>query len=75
MGVIIGPDLRVRDGNWVAQPQNNFSNLLRRKKPQVALLCLKRSYRTLLSRPTKSVSIFCVDDETRVHLEAQIVRP
>lgn len=75
VGVIIGPDLIVRGGKWVAQPEKNFSNGLRRKKPEVALPYLKRIYRTLLSRPMKSCSVYCADVETRAHLESQIVRP
>ena len=75
VGVIVGPDLVVRGGRWVAQPEKNFSNGLRRKAPEVALPYLKRIYRTLLSRPMKSCSAYCVDEETRAYLEAHIVRP
>jgi hypothetical protein len=75
VGVIVGPDLVVRGGRWVAQPGENFSNGLRKKAPEVALPYLKRIYRTLLSRPMKSSTVYCVDEETCAYLEAHIVRP
>jgi uncharacterized protein len=75
VGVIIGPDLIVRNGDWVADPRKNFSNSLRRQIPEVALPYLKRIYRTLLSRPTESCRVFSTDEETREHLRNYIVRP
>lgn len=74
VGVIIGPDLVVRDGRWVAAPRKNYSNSLRAKPPEVALPYLKRIYRTLLSRPTQSCSVYCVDEETRLYVAAHTVR-
>jgi len=65
VGVIVGPDLVNRDGRWVAQPQRNFSNNLRRQTPAVALPYIKRIYRTLLSRCMQSCSVYCADEETR----------
>ncbi len=75
VGVIVGPDLIVRNGRWVADPRKNFSNGLRAKPPDVALPYLKRIYRTLLSRATQSCSVFCVDEETRGYIASRIVRP
>ena len=75
VGVIVGPDLVVRDGRWVAHPGKNFSNGLRKKPPEVALPNLKRIYRTLLSRPTKSCAVYCVDPETRAYFDAHVIRP
>ena len=74
VGVIIGPDLAVRDGQWVADPGNNFSNGLRRKSPEVARPYIKRIYRTLLTRPTQSCSVFCVDEETQEFLGGRSIR-
>lgn len=75
VGVIIGEDLVVRDGRWVANPRKNYSNSLRAKPPDVALPYLKRIYRTLLSRPTQSCSVYCVDKDTGDYLAGRIVRP
>jgi hypothetical protein len=74
VGVIIGPDLINRNGKWIAQPQNNFSNDLRRKTPDVALPYIKRIYRTLLSRPMQSCGVYCTDRETQAYLADQIIR-
>jgi hypothetical protein len=72
-GVILGPDLVVREGAWEALPRNNFSNKLRKEPPHVALPYLKRIYRTLLSRGMQSCSVCCVDEETRYFLESQLL--
>jgi hypothetical protein len=68
VGVILGPDLVVRDGVWIAEPRKNFSNGLRGKPPDVVLPYLKRIYRTLMSRAMRSCSVYCVDGETGDHL-------
>jgi len=73
VGVIIGPDLVYRSGEWLAQPKSNFSNSLRNQKAAVALPYLKRIYRTLLSRGMQSCTIYCVDAETRAHLESHVM--
>lgn len=73
VGVIVGPDLLIRNGEWVSRPENNFSNSLRRRPPEVALPYLKRIYRTLLSRGMQSCSVFCTDPETREHLAERVV--
>jgi hypothetical protein len=74
-GVIIGPDLVIRGGTWVADPRKNFRNGLRAKRPDIALPYLKRIYRTLLSRPMRSCRVFSTDDETREYIAGQLVRP
>jgi uncharacterized protein len=73
VGVIIGPDLVNRNGAWVAQPKHNYSNDLRRKKPEEAIRYIKRIYRTLLSRGMQSCSVYCVDDETRSFIESRLL--
>ena len=75
VGVIIGPDLVIRNGNWVADPRKNFRNSLRAKKPEIALPYLRRIHRSLLSRPIRSCRVFSTDDETRAYIAGQLVRP
>jgi hypothetical protein len=74
VGVIIGPDLVRRNGEWIAQPQYNYSNGLRRRHRDMALPYIKRIYRTLLSRAMNSCSVFCVDEETRQYFESRLIR-
>jgi len=73
VGAIFGPDLVVRNGRWLAQPKMNYSNSLRKKPPDVALPYLKRIYRTLLSRPMESCSVFCTDAETQAYLASRLL--
>jgi uncharacterized protein len=75
VGVIIGPDLVVRDGRWVADPRKNFSNGLRAKPPELAMPYLKRIYRTLLSRAMQSCTVYSVDAETRAYIASRVIRP
>lgn len=74
VGVIMGPDLVVRDGQWVAEPRRNFSNGLRAKPATVAMPYLKRIYRTLLSRPSASCRVYSTDAETRLYLRRYVQR-
>jgi hypothetical protein len=69
----MGPDLVVRRGEWMAHPERNFSNSLRRRPAEIALPYLKRIYRTLLSRGMESCGVYSTDGETREWLEAQIL--
>lgn len=72
IGVIIGPDLVIRGGQWVARPNLNYSNSIRRQSPEKSLPYLKRIYRTLLSRAMQSCSVYCSDEETRTYFESRI---
>ena len=74
VGVLMGPDLVIRDGRWVAFPRANFRNGLRAKPPEVASIFLRRIYRTLFTRPLRSLRVFSVDAETRAFLRARIER-
>jgi DUF2075 family protein len=72
VGVIIGPDLVVKRGQWVAVPSHNHSRDLRRQLPEVALPYIKRIYRTLLSRAMDSCSVYCVDEGVRDYIRSRI---
>lgn len=74
VGVIMGPDLVIRDGRWEANPRANHRNSLRAKTPDVASIFLRRIYRTLFTRAMRSVRVFSVDPETREHLRSQVDR-
>lgn len=72
VGVIMGPDLVVRDGNWIANPKYNFRNNIRGKSSDVASIYLRRIYRTLFTRPLKSIRVYSVDEETRDFLRSRL---
>lgn len=73
IGVIIGPDLIMRNGTWIAQAKQNHSNSIRRCLPAQALPYIKQIYRTLLSRGIQSCRVYCVDSETRNSIESRLI--
>ena len=86
VGVIVGPDLLVRDGRLVAVPENRsrqdrsirgYKRLLQ-VDPVATRSRLDRiirnTYRTLMTRGMKGCYVFCVDDETRDYF-ARMSRP
>ena len=77
VGVIVGPDLIVRNGKIITQPQERASTdksihgwkSLFRVKPDATMVRLdriiKNTYRTLMTRGQKGCYVYFVDDETR----------
>ena len=76
VGVIIGPDLIIRDGVVVTNPEARSKNdsttkgykKLLKEDPIAAEqkmdLIIKNTYRTLMTRATKGCYLYCTDDET-----------
>ncbi|HEY1836099.1 MAG TPA: DNA/RNA helicase domain-containing protein, partial [Rhizomicrobium sp.] len=74
VGVLMGADLVVRNGRWEANPRQNFRNSLRGKTPNIASTYLRRIYRTLFTRPLRSIRVYSVDEETRAFLRSRTER-
>lgn len=74
VGLIMGPDLVIRDGKWRVNPRANFRKSLRGKSPDVASIYIRRIYRTLFTRPLRSLRVYSVDAETRMFLRSRIRR-
>lgn len=84
VGVIIGPDLIVRDRQIVTVPTarskmdstiKGYKKLLREKPSEaneLADLIIKNTYRTLMTRGMKGCFIFSQDQETRDYFKAKI---
>lgn len=83
VGVIIGPDLFVRDGKVVTdgakrskhdQSIKGYKGLLK-KEPLAARekadLIIKNTYRTLMTRGTKGCYVYSIDPETNLYLQTQ----
>ncbi len=84
IGVIVGPDLVVRDGVVVTLPEmrsrqdkslHGYKKLLetdaegaRRKAGAI----IKNTYRTLMTRGMKGCYVYCTDDETREWFRARL---
>jgi len=76
IGVIVGPDLVVRDGEVIIQPEerSRMDQSIRgykkalRENPEAARAkaerIVKNTYRTLMSRGQKGCYLYCTDEET-----------
>lgn len=85
IGVIIGPDLIVRDGQVVTRPEKRsrqdqslkgFKKLLRVNKSAAirkADRLIKNTYRTLLTRGMKGCFVYCTDVEMGRHLKGRLL--
>ncbi len=84
VGVIIGPDLIVRDGEIVADASKRASTdqsvrglkKMLKEAPEearkLADLIVKNTYRTLMSRGMKGCYVYCVDPMLAAHLRAHL---
>jgi len=84
VGVIIGPDLIVRNGRVITQPLERASTdrslhgykAARKVEPAEANAradaIIKNTYRTLMSRGLKGCFIYCTDPETQAYFREQI---
>lgn len=84
IGVIIGPDLVVRNGRIITDGTKRASTDrslrgitqdIRNNKPKALLtadMIIKNTYRTLMSRGMKGCYIYCTDPETQVYFKNKI---
>jgi DUF2075 family protein len=85
MGVIIGPDLVVRDGQVVTDAMARAkADITVRGKGKLsktadgqALLAaiIKNTYRTMMTRAMKGCYVYCTDPETAAYLRRRITQP
>jgi len=83
VGVIIGPDLVVRNGVVITDGANRssgdssikgYKGLLKKKRAEAqakADLIIKNTYRTLMTRGTKGCYVYSTDPETNAYLQSQ----
>ncbi|MET3441583.1 DUF2075 family protein [Variovorax paradoxus] len=84
IGVIIGPDLIVRDGRVVTVPQarDRYDKTLRGYKARLkadpdkavaeADLIIKNTYRTPMTRDMKGCYVYCSDEETANYFRVRL---
>ncbi|HWT18228.1 MAG TPA: DUF2075 domain-containing protein [Variovorax sp.] len=84
IGVIIGPDLIVRDGRIMTVPdaRDRYDKTLRGYKARLkadpkkataeADLIIKNTYRTLMTRGMKGCYVYCSDEETAGYFRARL---
>lgn len=81
IGVIIGPDFKIRDGKTVTDAHERSSNdrsifglkKMMKNKPEeankLADTIIKNTYRTLMSRGMKGCYVYCTDKETEEYFK------
>lgn len=84
IGVIIGPDLVVRDGKVVTSPDERDKHdksirgwkKMMKEQPTMAKketdLIIKNTYRTLMTRGMKGCYLYCTDKETAKYFESRL---
>ena len=84
IGVIIGPDLVVRDGQVVTSPDERDKHdksirgwkKMMKEQPTLAKsetdLIIKNTYRTLMTRGMKGCYLYCTDKETAQYFESRL---
>ena len=84
VGVIIGPDLVIRDGQVVTQPQKRaaqdrtifgYKKRLKANPEEVTKqldLIIKNTYRTLMTRGMKGCFIYAEDEQTRDYFRSRL---
>ncbi|WP_409487607.1 DNA/RNA helicase domain-containing protein [Pseudomonas promysalinigenes] len=84
IGVIIGPDLVVRDGQVVTSPEQRDKHdksirgwkKMMKEQPTLAKsetdLIIKNTYRTLMTRGMKGCYLYCTDKETAQYFESRL---
>jgi DUF2075 family protein len=84
IGVIIGPDLIVRDGKVVTSPAERDKHdksirgwkKMMKEQPTLAKketdLIIKNTYRTLMTRGMKGCYLYCTDKETAQYFESRL---
>lgn len=85
IGVIIGPDLIIRDGQVITSPEARDKHdksirgwkKLMREQPERAKAdtdaIIKNTYRTLMSRGMKGCYLYCTDTETAEYFKSRLV--
>lgn len=84
IGVIIGPDLIVRDGKVITNPEaragddRTLAGYKTRMKTdpiwteKLVDMIIKNTYRTLLTRGMKGCYVYCTDEETRKYFKERL---
>lgn len=84
IGVVLGPDIVVRDGEVVTIPErrsrhdkslNGYKKLLKESPEEAAARAgaiIRNTYRTLMTRGMKGCYLYCTDDELRAYLKSRL---
>ena len=64
-GVIMGPDLVWRTGEWVAQPDKSFDTQVKRGSTREFDRAVRNTYKVLLTRGMRGTTVYSTDSETQ----------
>jgi len=70
--VILGPDLVRRDGTWIAQPGESRDPAGRRAGHGEFAALIRNTYKVLLTRGMRGVTVYSTDAETQAWLREQV---
>jgi len=71
-GVIMGPDLVIRDGMWLGQPSASRDTAVKSKGAARFTDVVKNVYRVLMTRGMKGSALCILDDETREYVRQRL---
>jgi DUF2075 family protein len=71
-GVIFGPDLVWRNGNWVSQKSETADPAMRGVEDGIFHQLVKNTYKVLLTRGLVGTYLYSVDKETQEYFETLI---
>jgi hypothetical protein len=70
--VIWGPDLVIRNGQWVGQPAASRDHVVKTRAGARFADCVKNAYRVLLTRGLRGIAVYVIDEETRNYIAARM---
>lgn len=71
-GVIFGPDLVWRTDHWEARPEYNHDNQVKRGNPDGFDRAIRNTYKVLLTRGMRGMTVYSTDLETQALLESLV---
>ncbi|MEO9263306.1 MAG: DUF2075 domain-containing protein [Candidatus Baltobacteraceae bacterium] len=72
-GVIWGPDLVIRNGQWIGQTSASRDHVVKTRSCARFVDVVKNTYRVLLTRGMRGAYLCVLDDETRAFIERRIL--
>jgi uncharacterized protein len=69
-GVILGPDLVWRNDGWIADSSRSHDRQVKRAEPHEYARAVRNTYKVLLTRGLRSVTLFSTDRETQEMLQS-----
>jgi len=71
-GVIMGPDLVWRGGDWVARPERSHDSQVKRGLPEEFDRAVRNTYKVLLTRGMRGTVVYSTDEETQELLRSLV---